>query len=284
MSPQVRGPAHRQHGFSVIELLIALGIIMSIAAVIAQLVPPARVAFDRVPADLDLQQRGRTAIDVLSQAVRSAGRDVVATAALGPLSEVVQTVSATDSAGSASRFRTISVIAPVIEGAQGVLEINQASPGGGITLATSPCPNAGDICGFAPGTTAMLLGGNGSYDVFVVATTVAAARWLTPNHALSRAYSAGSVIVEVNRDTFRLADQPNGSRSLIRETAAGAVQPIVDFVSDLSFEVQGEDVAAGFFRSRQIEMTIRVQAATESTRRLISDRVFRTAIKLRNAS
>lgn len=284
MSAHVRAWAGRHRGFSLIELLIALAIVMSIGAVVAQLVPPARVAFDRVPADLDLQQRGRTAIDVLSQALRSAGRDVAATAGLGQLSELLPTVSVTDSAGVGSVFRAITVIAPMVEGAQGVLDVDQASPAAPITLATSPCPNVSDVCGFAPGTTAMIVGGDGSYDVFVIATTIAAARWLTSNRALSRAYPAGSVIIEVERDTFRLADQPNGSRSLIRETAAGAIQPIVDFVTDLSFDVQGEVVPAGFFRSRQIDVSIRVQAHSESMRRLISGRVFKTAIRLRNAS
>ena len=164
------------------------------------------------------------------------------------LSELLPTVSVTDSAGPGSAFRTITVIAPMVEGAQGVLEADQGSPAAAIALAASPCPNVSDVCGFVPGTTAMIVSGDGTHDVFVIGATIAAARWLTPNHTLSRAYPAGSVVIEVEQDTFRLADQPNGSRSLIRETAAGAVQPIVDFVTDLSFDVQGENMPAGFFR------------------------------------
>ena len=284
MSVHVGKQADQQRGFTLIELLVVLGIVMSIAAVVAQLAPPARVAFDRVPADLELQQRGRTAIDVLSLALRSAGRDVAANTGLGQLSELLPTVSVTDSAGPGSAFRTITVIAPMVEGAQGVLEADQGSPAAAIALAASPCPNISDVCGFAPGTTAMIVSGDGAHDVFVIGATIAAARWLTPNHTLSRAYPAGSVVIEVERNTFRLADQPNGSRSLIRETAAGAVQPIVDFVTDLSFNVQGEEMPAGFFRSRQVDVSIRVQAQTESMHRLIRDRVFKTAIRLRNAS
>ena len=274
---------HREGGFSVIELTIALGVIISIAAAVAQLTPQARIAFDRVPADLDLQQRGRTAIDVMSQALRSAGRDVAASSAIGSLSEVLPTVSVADSPAAGSAFRTLTVTAPLVDGAQGVLDVDQAGSAAPITLAATPCPNVGDVCGFAPGTIAMIVSGDGSYDVFAIATTLAEARWVTPDRALSRAYGAGSVLVEIERDTFRLAEQPNGSRSLIRETAAGAVQPIVDFVTDLSFDVQGEDVPAGFFRSRQVAVSIRVQAQTESLRRLVPDRVFTTAIRLRNA-
>ena len=52
----------------------------------AQVVPPARAAFERLPAELELQQRGRTAIDqVVVRALRSAGKDVVANHPLGSL-------------------------------------------------------------------------------------------------------------------------------------------------------------------------------------------------------
>jgi prepilin-type N-terminal cleavage/methylation domain-containing protein len=284
MSVHPHGQSEWQRGFSLIELLVALGIVMSIGAVAAQLVPTARVAFDRVPADLDLQQRGRTAVDVLSQALRSAGRNVAATTTLGQLSELLPTVYGSDPTGVEGMFRAITVVVPVVEGAQGVLNTDQTSPGALISLGTSPCPNFGDVCGFAPGTTAMIASGDGIHDVFVVGTTMAGARWLMPNHGLSRAYPAGSVIVEVDEHTFRLADQANGSMSLIRVTAVGAVQPIVDFVADLSFDVQGEDTPAGFFRPRQVGVSIRMQAQTESTRRMLGDRVFKTAIRLRNAS
>jgi type II secretory pathway pseudopilin PulG len=284
MRARVRGEIGCQCGFSLIELVVALGIIMSIGAVVARLVPSARIAFDRVPADLDLQQRGRTAIDLLSQALRSAGRNVAATTSIGQLSDLLPTVSVSDPVGIGGMFRTITVVVPVVDGAQGVLKVDQAGPGDLLTFATSPCPSFGDVCGFSPGTTVMIVGGDGSHDVFVVATTMAGATWLTPNHSLSRAYPAGSVIVEVDQYTFRLGGQPNGSMSLIRETAAGAIQPMVDFVGDLSFEVEGESMPAGFVRLRRVAVSIRLQAQTESTRRMLGDRVFRTAIKLRNAS
>ncbi|HEX8028738.1 MAG TPA: type II secretion system protein [Vicinamibacterales bacterium] len=273
-----------QHGFTLVELLIALGIVMSIGAVLASVVPSARVAFERVPADLDLQQRGRTAIDVLSLALRSSGANVVATAKLGPLSELLPTVLVDDETGVSGVFRTLTVISPVSTGAQGVLDVDQASTGGPMTFAATPCPSAKDVCGFAPGTTAMIVDGLGAHEVFAVGGTDPAALSLTPDRPLSRVYPAGSAIVEIDQNTYRLAAQADGSDSLIRVTAAGAVQPIVDFVVDLSFEVRGEDVPAGFFRADQINVSVRVQAATEAIRRLVNDRVFKTSVRLRNAS
>ena len=270
-------------GFTVLELLIAMTITLLIAGALANLAQPARAAFERVPAELDLQQRARTAIDVLSQALRSAGKDVAATAVLGSLSDLLPTVSVSEPDGSGA-FTELTVIVPLTDAAQGVLSAEQSGPAGSITLATGHCPNVKDVCGFTPGTTAVIADGAGRHDVFSIAATNAGARRVTPSAALSRSYPAGAVVVEVDQFTFGLTRQPDGSYSLIRRTAAGATQPIVDFVSALSFDVIGRDAPAGFFRLEQVDVSIGVEPATEVLRRRITERVFRTSIRLRNAS
>ena len=270
-----------ERGFSVIELLVALTVTLLIAGALANVVLPARAAFDRVPGELELQQRGRTAIDVLSRALRSAGTNVAALHALGPLSEVVPTVllSEPDEDGG---FTELTVIAPLTDPAQGVLAAAQAGSASAIVLATDRCPNVGDVCGFQPGSTAVIADGLGSYDVFEVGSTVVAARLLTPARALSQAYPAGSAVVEVDELTFALARQPDDSHTLIRLTAAGAVQPVVDFVNGLSFHAVGQQVAAGFLQYREVDVTVSVEAPTVLLRGAIADRVYRTSIRLRN--
>lgn len=266
--------AKRVGGFTLIELLIAMTITLVIAGAIAGVAPSARAAFDRVPAELDLQQRGRTAIDVLSQAIRSAGRNV------GDLLPAVS-VAEPDESGT---FTELTAIIPVANAAQGVLSGDQPGAGATMTLAIEQCPNLKEVCGFTPGTTAVIADGAGNYDVFAIAVTDAGARDLTPAAPLSRAYPAGSVVVEVDQLTFSLAPQPDGSYSLVRRTAAGAVQPIVDFVTALSFDVTGRDAPAGFFRLDQVDVSIGVEPPTAVLRTLMTDRVFRTSIRLRNAS
>jgi len=167
-------------GFTVIELLIALTITMLLAGAIATAVPSARQVFELVPAELDQQQRGRSAIDAMSQMLRSA----------------------TSVSGS----------------------------GDSLTLTV--------VTGVAP------------------------------------AVPAGAPIVEVDQYTYRLAAQADGSHSLIRETAAGAIQPMVDFVGDLSFTIS----------DGRVDVSLRVDAPTPSLRRVLPDRIFKTSIQLRNVS
>jgi prepilin-type N-terminal cleavage/methylation domain-containing protein len=267
-------------GFTVVELLIAMAITVLIAGAIAGVTPQARAAFDRVPADLDLQQRGRTAIDALSQALRSAGNNVVATESLGALSDLLPAVSLSgeDEPGV---FTELTVIVPVHDAAQAVLDADQAAPGGAMTLATAYCPNVKDVCGFTSGSTTVVADGDGHFDVFSIAATNAGARQLIPARALSRSYPAGSVIVEADRFVFNLRKQPDGSYSLVRTTAAGAVQPVVDFVSGLAFEATGRTAAAGFYQIETVDVWLSVEAPGDLLRRAVLDRVFRTSVRLR---
>jgi len=241
-------------GFTLVELLVALTITLLIAGALASLMPAARAAFDRLPAELEMQQRGRTAIDTLSQALRAADRI---------------SVSNPDESGE---FAELTAVVPVVNGARGILSVDQPAPGSAMTLAVPACPNIKDVCGFVNGAVAMISDADGNYDVFVVSSTDAGQRRFAPNRVLSHAYSAGSVVCEVEDNTFGLDAQPDGTYSLTRVTAAGAVQPIVDFISELTFAVSGQ----------QVDVALHVQAATESQRRFIADRVFRTSIAVRN--
>ncbi len=270
----VAGVRAAPRGFTVIELLIALAIVLSIAGAVAQVVPPARAAFDRLPAELELQQRGRTAIDMLSQALRSAGKDVAAHQALGFWHGILPAVSLADPDASGDAFTTLIVTGPSVDGAQGVLVADQPGAAAPFTLALAPCPNIKDVCGFTPGMTAIIADGSGRFDVFVVAQTAADLRAVTADRGFSNPYPVGSAVIEIDQYTFSLADQADGSLSLIRRTAAGAIQPMVDFVSALSFRAADQ----------QIDIAVTVQATTATLRGVLAERVFRTSIRLRNAS
>jgi prepilin-type N-terminal cleavage/methylation domain-containing protein len=243
--------AKREGGFTLIELLIAMTITLLIAGALAGIAQPARAAFDRVPAELELQQRGRTAIDAFSQALRSS----------------------VSMPGESGTFEELTVVVPVHAGAQGLLSLDQPGPGAAITLGTDQCPNIKDVCGFTPGAAVLISDTSGNLEVFSIASVDAGARRLTPARALSRAFPSGSTLVEVDQFTFGLSEQADGSYSLIRETIAGAIQPIVDFVSELSFEVIGHDIG----------ISLNVEPRSESLRALMTGRIFRSSITLRNA-
>jgi Tfp pilus assembly protein PilW len=254
-------------------LLIALGITLAISGAIAALAPPARKAFERLPAELELQQRGRMAIEMLAQAVRAAGQDVAAAYALGSMADLFPAITLTDPDESGERFGSLRAIVPVANPAQGILDTDQSSSSAPITLAITPCPNVKDVCGFQKDAAAVVVDAAGHFDVFLVSATNAGARRLTPDRALSRAYTAGSVVVEIVESRFRLDPQPDGSFSLVRETAAGAVQPVVDFLSSLSFA----------FTHQQLDIALTALPPAGVLQGAVAARHFSTSIRLRNA-
>ena len=243
-------------GFTLIEMLIAVAITLLIGGAVASAVPPARAAFDRVPAELEMQQRGRTAIALLSDELRAAAR-----------------IAFARPEGSGT-YSELTVVVPVVNGSQGVVFVDQAAPGAAMTLAAAPCPNLGDVCGFVAGSVAMIADSDGAFDVFIVSSANPATRQLTPNRMLSRAYAAGSTLTEVEEHTYGLDAQADGSYSLARVTAAGAVQPIIDFVSRVAFALEGN-------RAR---VEVAIHAPTTWLRRAVADRTFKTSIAVRNAS
>jgi len=238
-----------------------MGVMLAVGGVIAALTPSARSAFDRVPAELELRQRGRTALEIITQAVRAAGRD-----------GLIPTVIVSDPDETATAFSTLTAIVPVANPAQGVLAVDQTSTSGPMTLAVSPCPNVKDVCGFTPDAAAVVVDASGHSDVFVVAATNAGARRMTPDRVLSRVYPAGSVVVEIEASTFRLDEQLDGSFSLVRETAAGAVQPVVDFLSSLTFS----------FDPPQLNVALTVHPPPGPVATSVIEQVFRTSIRVRN--
>ena len=245
-----------------IELLIALAICSAVTAAIAGIVQPARAAFDQVPATLDLRQRGRTALDVLSTAMRSSG----------PLAGLVPAVVLQDPDESGKRFSSISVITPAVNPAQGILAEDQTGPAASLALSTLQCPDIKDVCGFTTGTIAVITDGAGRFDVFEVASAHAPSRLVTPSTRFASPYPAGSLLVEVTADTFRLDEQADGSFALVRETAAGAVQPVVDFVTSLVFEATDPHEVS-------VRLSIDAQAAVARGR--VAEQLFRTSVGLR---
>jgi hypothetical protein len=141
--------------------------------------------------------------------------------------------------------------------------------------------------------------------VFTIAAVEPLTARLTPARPLNPPYVAGSVVVDVEVQVFRLDPQPDGSRTLVRVTAEGAVQPIVDRVGSLHFQPYALDAGGvptpmpiaeltdgpwwrsgpdgdydeDVFRVKRLDIALSLQAV----RPLTGQRVFRFAVVPRNA-
>lgn len=256
-------------GFSLIELLIALAISAVVAGIVAAVVPPSRAAFEQTPAALDAQQRLRTAVDVVAQAVRGAG------------TALVPGVTLIDPDPSGEGFLALQAIVPRPGGGQALLEQDHDGGAGDMVLDASGCPAVPGVCGFTPGATAAIADGAGRFELFTVTGVNAAARRVSASPPLAEPYMAGAILAEVEMYTFHLVTQPDGSATLSRVTFAGAVQPVVDHVSDLRFAWIGN---TGDDTVREVEMAVTALPWPGEAVKPVPAASMRMTIRVRNAS
>ncbi len=264
------------NGFSLIELLVALTVCALLSGAVAAVAPQARAAFEATPEVLDLQQRERTVADVLTRVVRSAGL-IVATRDDGTVGERAAAVELLEPDRGGAVFHSLRVIAMVGHG-RGVLQADQSGPSGSLRLDAN-CPSTGDVCGFSKGTVAAVVDVAGGVDVFTVGATSKSAHSISPLRALSGVYASGSAVFEVSANSYYLDEQSDGTFALVRETAAGAVQPMVDNVLELRIEPSHR---AGVLQ--RVDLTVRLDARSTAPNRRVADRVRHFSVSLRNPS
>lgn len=265
-------------GFTLLELLIALTVCGLLAGAMAAATPPARALFDSTPEVLDLQQRERTTGDVLTRVLRSAAH-LAATRADGTRGEVASAIELLEPDADGERFHAVRVLAASGAG-RGVLAAGQASPSSAVVLQSGAgCPATGDVCGFGKGMTAAIVDVAGHAAAFVIASVNKAGRSVTPSHALDRAYPAGSAVFAVSADTYYLSAEEDGSFTLVRQTASGAVQPIVDAVA--AVDLLAVRRAGVLIR---VDLTIRLAARSLSPHRRVPGRTRQLSVSLRNPS
>lgn len=298
-------------GFTLIELLVAMMLAGLLAGAVAGVVAPARRSFEATPAALDQQHRRRMSVDSLVLALRGAGLDGASVPAVVPVRPAVR-------AGPGAALSVVALgVAPA--GARGALGQDQTGSGSALRLsALEPCAARGEVCGFSTGSTAVIADGLGRYDIFTIRSTDRRRLSLTPAVPLSAAYPAGSLVWEARSERFELARQPDGSEVIVRVTAAGAVEPMVDGIADLRFEFfdgasrvvsvwdgpwrQGGPTAAydtDLLRVRRVDVSMRLEALPAGVRgpagslfhrggraldpsRWVPDRVVEASVMLRD--
>lgn len=242
-------PRQGVEGFSLIELLIALGLALVVTAGVFALVNPSGDMWRTQPEAADVQQRLRAAADALWRDVLVAGAppellggvsSPIASAAVFPMR--VGRVNP-DAAGSFVPSRMalwfVAAAAPQarlagpLASASGIASI---LPGAG-------CLGSAPACGFRSGMTVAVAGSDGAWDLFSVSGAVGTT--LTLQHNLrdgDRVHGAGSPIAEVTARTYMLkADAAAGFSRLVRYDGGGGTDvPVVDHLVDLRFEYFGD--------------------------------------------
>lgn len=228
------------NGFTVLELLVSTAIIIGILGVALAVVGQARDSLDRDGMGVEAAQRLRAGLDALVRDIRGAGAGAETGASLSHAAPVIELLHAAAAAVPDDHWiAAVRVTSVPADAAQGRLAQRAAA---GVPLQLSPTANCVGlpVCGFRPDMSVIVFDGSSAFDVVRVESVDPATATIIVAPALSRDYEVGTQIAEIVTSTFDLDADADGTQRLVRRTAAGAVQPIVDQVVAFSVEAFGD--------------------------------------------
>jgi prepilin-type N-terminal cleavage/methylation domain-containing protein len=271
-----------QRGFTLVELLVAATITLTVTAALLAAINPADGVFSGELEAADQQQRLRVSVGVFV-------RDLVMSALVLPyrVSGTGGDPPGTFRANAATMMLPSSpqkvTLATALPAESGPARVN-IGPG---------CPLNDSVCGLSRASTVIAFDDTKSFDAFHVDEVQGEVLMLRHTMADSaKVYAPGSRLVEaVVHCYFLKVDASTDSVQLVRDDGAGAAVPVVDHVVDLRLEYFGgtsnterldassltdgpwlpDSVAlnrfdADLLRVRSIAVTIRVESALATLR------------------
>jgi prepilin-type N-terminal cleavage/methylation domain-containing protein len=242
----------REGGFTLIEMLVATAIMLTVTGAVFQLMNPAHGVVRAQSEASDRQQRLRVSVDSLRKDLVLAGAGLHAGVAGGSLGGYFAPVlpyrvgdSRSDPAASVFfRRDAISVVYVPAAPLQTTLR-DPLAPGSNL-LRVEPqagCPPTGAnrLCGFSEGLRAMLLDPSGAWDPITITDVDGQSLELAFKGALSAGYAKGTHLTQVVMHTYYLRTDPGASTyQLMHYDGATTDLPVVDDVVTLAFEYFGE--------------------------------------------
>lgn len=238
-------------GFTLVEMLVAAALTLTITSAVFHLIDPAHGAFRVQPEMADLQQRLRTAVDSLGGNLRMAGAGASIGLSAGPLVRYMAPVMPyrvgdVDSDASAEVFfreDAISLLYVPPAASETTLR--------GLTAAgTNPLPVAAQahclaarrraLCGFTRDMRVLLVDPQGAWDAVRLSNVDDGTLDLGYDGALSSVYAPGSTVAQIVMHTYYLAEDARaGTYQLMHYDGADTDLPVVDDVVGLEFEYFG---------------------------------------------
>lgn len=248
----IRPPFRSRSGFTLVELLVAATVALTVTAALLAAVNPAQHLFLAQPEMSDLQQRLRVSVDSLRKDLVMAGAGPYAGPRLGPLSSALAAVmpyrafgDAPDQASSAF-FRSDALSVLYVPSTPSQTVLGSPLPAGALNPQLQPAPNcpvttSAAVCGFERGHRVLIYDAAGGWDVFSVDQAAGGALVLQHRGPQpGAAYPAGAAVTEVRLGTFYLkSDDAAGTSQLMRHDGWATALPVVDDVVGLEFRYFG---------------------------------------------
>ncbi len=229
-------------GFSLVELLVATAVTLTVTAGVLSLIGPARAAFSAEPEVAIVQQRLRVMVEVLFDDLVMAGAGQL-NSSFAPVLPF-RRGAVNDAGAGVFKSDTITLYYVPSKPAQTTLAADLEEFGTVLKLnPDSSCPQTVSPCGFTAGMDVLVFDEAGSFGRFTVTAVRASPAELTvtPN-AATATYRAGSRVVQaIDRTYFLKNDTTSNAQQLMSyDGSTNADLPVVDHVVGLTVEYFGD--------------------------------------------
>jgi hypothetical protein len=234
-------------GFTIIEVMIAAAIMMTVTGAIFGMMNPSQGLFQTQPEVSDLQQRLRVGVDTLQRDLIMAGAGTYTGASAGALSFFVAPILPYRAIGDNTDpprgvfFRddaiTLMYVPPTP--AQTTISLPMPAQSSEIKVTDQAnCPKGDELCGFDTGMRLIIFDPDGNWDTFTVTHVQDdAAHIQHRGQDFTVSYAAGARVTQVRTATYYL--DPTSDRLMFYDGWDTEV-PVVDNVVGLKFEYFGD--------------------------------------------
>lgn len=243
-------PIPCEGGFTLIEILVATAITVTLTGAVLALLTPANTIFKVQPEASDMQQRVRASTDALTADLLMTGAGIDSGPAAGPLINYFapvlpyRTGELADDPSAGVRFRSDALTVSYASSPSA-----QTTLGSPLTFASHQlivnaqpnCPAATQrrVCGFEDGARILLLDPGGTHDVVTATDVQNPVINVQYGGSLSDAYAVGTQVVQVETRTYYLKNAAAGSQLMLYDGYRSDL-PLIDNVVSLEFRYFGD--------------------------------------------
>jgi prepilin-type N-terminal cleavage/methylation domain-containing protein len=245
----------RNAGFTLVEMLIAMAVMLVILGGVFQAFNPAQGAFQTQPEVADMQQRLRVGTDRLYNGLVIAGAGIYSGSAVGALSNFfapvlpyrVGRLENDPARGVFFRDDAITVFHVPTTASQCTIRDAMPRPSSEVKVNAEPgCPAGDELCGFEVGMQVIIFDDTGSFDFFTITEVQTASLHLQHRPPInpddfSKAYDVGAVISQMQAETYYWRQDPaTNTFQLMYYDLFDTDVPLIDDVVALRFEYMGD--------------------------------------------
>jgi type II secretory pathway pseudopilin PulG len=213
-------------GFSLVELLVSMALMVTIGATLLRLMTSASVIARAQPAAADVQQRARVALVALGRDLARAGAGLDGGPLSGALAQYVPAIGPSPEGGIAIWYVSS-------RDAQGALPSGAEAGTTEIVVRSTACPVAQSACAFSPSTNVLLFDAAGCSAIARVDhVTDVTLQLRTPIAACG--IRPGGAAAQVEARTFYV--DPIAHQLIRRDEATGIDLPLLDDVDSMRAE------------------------------------------------